>query len=395
MPTDRLFDADPYRLEFEARLVDLRPEEKMAALDATAFFPEDGGQKSDQGSLGGIPVVGLSVDPDGTIWHRLETAPRWEIGTLVQGRVDAAVRRDHRQQHSGQHILSRVFTGLLGARTLSFHMGEVSSTIDLPIDPPTDEVLASVEEAANAVVLDDLPVAVTAEPREGLLPLRTVHIEGLESQHCCGTHVRRTGEVGPIKILRTEKAKGALRVHFVCGERALRLFRGLAAGADRMARLLSAGWLDLPDLVSGALDRAREMERQLRLLRKRHLFLQAERLARESARLDDGTLWVASWMEGADAEGLREAANEILGQGRALVVLAGSGEPNRAVWVAARTDDLPEKRRVDAGRFLQEVLAPLQGRGGGTLLFAQGSCGADEAACKGRLAALASPIARP
>ncbi|MDM7913650.1 MAG: hypothetical protein QUU85_00075, partial [Candidatus Eisenbacteria bacterium] len=134
-PTRRLFDEDPSRLAFDARVFAMTPGASDAgrsgpevALDATAFFAEDGGQLSDRGSIAGIPVLGVRIDPQGTIWHLLTHDPppeaAWREGAIVHGEVDARVRRDRRQQHSGQHLLSRAFSVVLGRETVSFHMGE-------------------------------------------------------------------------------------------------------------------------------------------------------------------------------------------------------------------------------------------------------------------------------
>jgi alanyl-tRNA synthetase len=412
--TRRLFDEDSHRCDFDARIIAMRPEAALIdasgseatpsggltanagrpggpwiALDATAFFPEEGGQRADQGDLSGVRVVGLLLDCEGTIWHGMERDPGWTIGEKISGRVDPALRRDHRQQHSGQHILSRIFTERLGAATRSFHMGEDLSTIDIDdggnLDHPR---VLEVENRANAIVMDDLSVTTTEEARPGERPLRTVVIQGIEAQHCCGTHVKRTGEVGLIKILRWEKAKGLTRVYFVCGERALSLFQRLIESVDGAARPFSAGWFDLPRVVAGLIEEGKEADRRARYWQKRWAALEAGRLA-ASPRLTDGTLRVAAWIDGADAETLRAAAKGILDHGDAIVLLAGEGEPGKRPWVAARTESLPAGRAFDARESLSGILGGLGGRGGGTALFAQGSCPAEETACREALRKIA------
>jgi alanyl-tRNA synthetase len=386
--TRRLFDEDSHLCAFEARVLEVRedpasPGGAWVALDATAFFPEEGGQLADRGELAGIAVTGLSMDEAGVIWHRLAHSPPWIPGFAVAGRIDAASRRDHRQQHSGQHILSRIFTERIGAATRSFHMGEELSTVDID-DGGRLELsnLREVEDRANAVVMDDLPVTVIEEGRAGGRPLRTVAIEGIESQHCCGTHVKRTGEVGLIKVLRWEKIRGLTRVHFVCGGRALRLFQRTIESIDGAARPLSAGWFDLPRAVAGLLEEGRESERRARTWQRRWAGLETERLAAGTPRGGDGLLRVAAWIEGADAETLRAASRQILERGDAIVLLAGTGVPGKRPWVAGRTETLPAGHLFDARETLDRIFGSIGGRGGGSAQFAQGASPAEEEVCR-------------
>lgn len=407
MATRRLFDEDSHCCAFRSRIVavrfepptmDSRSQEPAAAtepepaagsaggpwvsLEATAFFPEEGGQRADRGDLAGIAVRGLVLDGEGTIWHQLERDPAWTAGEEVAGNVDPVVRRDHRQQHSGQHILSRVITERIGAATRSFHMGVEESTIDIDddgrLDPPG---VLEVERRANEIVMADLPVRITEEPRPGDRPLRTVLIEGIEAQHCCGTHVRRTGEVGPIKVVSWERAKGLTRLHFVCGERAFSVFQRLQASADQAARLFSCGWFDLPRIAAGLAEGAKREERAARQWQERWSLLEVDRLVRETPRLPDGTLRICAWIAGGDPKTLRIASKQILERGQAIAVLVGDGEQEKRSWIVARSEALPEGRRFDAREVLRGLLDPLGGRGGGTALFAQGAAPAEAEAC--------------
>src|SRR6185295_6541859 len=120
----------PYLIDFDARVVGRREHEGRPAvvLDRTAFYAESGGQPWDLGTLGTASVLAV-VDAGDAILHVLDTP--LEEGTAVHGRVDAERRRDHRQQHHGQHLLSRAFVDVAQARTLSFHLGAEVSSIDL------------------------------------------------------------------------------------------------------------------------------------------------------------------------------------------------------------------------------------------------------------------------
>ncbi|HEY6003075.1 MAG TPA: alanyl-tRNA editing protein, partial [Anaeromyxobacter sp.] len=246
--TERLYLADSGLLEFEADVVRVASQGGRAAvvLDRTAFYPEGGGQPADRGTLGGVPVVDVQ-ESDGEILHVLGGEPP---SGRVSGRVDAARRRDHVQQHHGQHLLSAAFEARAGAKTLSFHLGEETDTIDLDARFASlgPAVLREVEAAANDLVFRDLPVVARELSAEeiGRLPLRKPPAKGTrvvlvgdlskgeieDASPCGGTHPRRTGEVGAIAVLRAQRWGQGTRVEFVCGARVV---SALAVAGERLA----------------------------------------------------------------------------------------------------------------------------------------------------------------
>ena len=128
----------------------------------------------------------------------------------VHGIVDAERRRDHMQQHSGQHVLSQAFVELFNWPTVSFHLGASASTIDLPVDAVTRDQAARAEDLANRIILENRPVAVRyvnaenigeaglRKPTERSGDIRVIDISGFDKSACGGTHVRMTGEIGPV-----------------------------------------------------------------------------------------------------------------------------------------------------------------------------------------------------
>jgi len=217
--------------------------------------------------------------------------------------------------------------------------------------------------------------------------LRRVAVTDFDEQHCCGTHVRRTGEIGMIKALRMERVRSLTRVQFVCGGRALRAFQETVESVDAAARILSTGWNDLPYQVGRLVEAEREALRRARDWQGRWAVLEASKLARETPRRTDGTLRIVAWIDGADAETLRAAANAILSNGHAIAILAGPEEAGKCPWVVAGSEDLAGES-FDAREVMKEILAPLGGRGGGSRLFAQGSHTGDEGVSRARLAGL-------
>ena len=233
-PTARLDYDDAYTTRFEARVLGAGSHRGRPALqlEATYFYPESGGQEADRGTIGGVPVVDVQVDEDGCVWHVVpaEAAiPAGETGA----EVDWARRFDHMQQHTGQHVLSAAFERVLDAATLSSHLGEEKSSIELALADADWRMVERIEEAANRVVWDDRAVEHHWVDDEGVKRfalrkppavsgrIRIVEIPDWDVSACGGTHTRRTGEVGAIKIVRWEKVRGNLRFEFLCGARAL------------------------------------------------------------------------------------------------------------------------------------------------------------------------------
>jgi len=270
--TDRLYYSDPYLREFDAtiRRVAERDGRLAVELDRTAFYPTSGGQPFDTGTLGAFRVLDVVDDDDGSIWHGVgpESAdpasrvPRPEPGHQIHGRIDWERRFDHMQQHTGQHVLSAAFEHLFRVRTVSFHMGTEASTIDLAHETTPAQIEAA-EQAANAVVWDDRPVAIRfASPEEAAtLPLRKepvregtlrlIDVDGFDLSACGGTHVARTGAIGVIAVSRWERFKGGQRVEFLCGGRALRVFGAMRDTMAASVRLLSV----LPEELPAAIER--------------------------------------------------------------------------------------------------------------------------------------------
>ncbi len=171
--------------------------------------------------------------------------------------MDGDRRRDHRQQHHGQHLLSRAFVEVAGARTMSFHLGTEISTIDLDREV-SEGATQHAESRANEVVWEARPVVVRTltaaearalgvEPPEGAgEEVRIVEAEGFDRQACGGTHPRSTAEVGVVLVLGHERYKGGSRVRFVCGHRALAASRERNHVLDVLSRTLSTPWKHYP-----------------------------------------------------------------------------------------------------------------------------------------------------
>jgi alanyl-tRNA synthetase len=385
--TDRLYYHDSYLHEFDATVVERTDEGRTVFLDRTAFYPTSGGQPNDLGRLGGERVIDV-VDLGERIAHRLAQPLQSQDG--VKGEIDWTRRFDHMQQHTGQHVLSAVIAELFGYHTVSVHFGEVSSTLDLDTGTFSPAQLVAAEDRSNEIAVENRPVRVTFElaesvtglrkPSEREGTLRIVTIENLDRSACGGTHVRRTGEIGPILLRKVERVKQSARLEFLCGGRAIRRAR-----ADReLLAQLSAGFSAVADELPTLVERLRAdlktetaarraLETQLADVHARELY--------QAAVPDPRGVRVVVRRE---AEGpidrFKALAQAMAALPRTVFVGAVSQPPG--LLVAASEDS-----GIDAGRLLRAGLEPAGGRGGGSARMAQGSL-RDPAALEGVIATL-------
>jgi alanyl-tRNA synthetase len=247
--TKRSYFEDPYRVEFEAQVIDRLTYQGQPALilDRTCFYPEGGGQPADKGMLNGVAVTHV-LEENGRILHVLEK----EISEgQIKGKIDWPRRFDHMQQHAGQHILSQCFVQLHEAETRSFHLGERTSTLEIDMRNIDEEEIERIERMANGIVFqnkeiktrffreEELGSISLRRPPQKKGEIRVVEVADFDYTACGGTHPNRTGEIGLIKILRWDRIRDNVRLEFICGSRALedytRKNRDLRELSDRLS----------------------------------------------------------------------------------------------------------------------------------------------------------------
>lgn len=234
-----LYDADAYQTEFEATVLACEEVEKKDGrvyqvwLDQTLFFPEEGGQSPDMGTIDGVEVLDVQIKNE-VITHTL--AAPLTVGTTVKGVVDWKHRFYNMQQHSGEHIFSGIVHKKFGYDNVGFHLSDSIVTMDFNgvISP---KEIAEIETAVNQAIIENIPVEVSYPSKEELKELdyrskieiegqvRIVTIPGYDVCVCCAPHVRRTGEIGSLKVMNVQSYKGGVRVSILCGFRALDAFR--------------------------------------------------------------------------------------------------------------------------------------------------------------------------
>lgn len=381
--TERLYYTDAYATRFDARVRERTTHEGRPALilDRTCFYPASGGQPPDSGQINGVQVIDVLVrEADGAILHVLAA----DIpGETVSGVVDWTRRFDHMQNHTGQHILTRAFSEIAGAQTVSFHLGAESATIDLDRVGLGASVIDAAEELANRIVTQNLPVRAWFPAPEELdsLPLRktpeivngrlrVVSVGDFDSTACGGTHVACTGEIGLIKVIRTEKYKAMTRVEFRCGWRALHDYRTKNAILLNLAAALSTGYADVAASIERLQAENKALRADLRAARQALLAAEADALW-AGAEPAGGLRVIAVAWEGRDPAEVRALASRLAGQAATICLLGVAGEAAQVIM--ARSADVDR----DMLALLRGTLTALAGeeaarRGGGRPDFAQG-----------------------
>lgn len=372
--TEKLYYRDCHLAQFRASVTGCTPTEKgyLVTLDATAFYPEGGGQACDLGTLGGVRVLDVQ-ERDGEILHLCDGA--LQVGDQVDGAIDDARRFDLMQQHTGEHIVSGIIHRRFGYHNTGFHMGAEVTTIDFDGIIPV-EALAEIEAEANGALWKDLPVrcwypspeelpTVSYRTKRALpWPVRIVEIPGYDCCACCGVHTAATGEVGLIKLFSAVGFRGGTRMELACGRRALDMLN-LAFGQNtQVSQAFSAKWTETGTAAA-------KMNEALAAEKYRAIGLQRRLIAGIAQRYDNcGN--VVHFEPGLDAGLLRELADAIAQRcGGIAAVFSGDDRTGYGFCILARTGDLRP-----LGKAMTQSLS---GRGGGRADAQQGRVNASRA----------------
>jgi alanyl-tRNA synthetase len=379
--TERIYYEDAYLTRFRARVVEQLPLEGRFALllDRTAFYPTSGGQPFDRGVINGRPVRDVLVrEGDNAVLHVLEESLPDDVAE-VWGEIDWERRFDHMQQHTGQHILSQAFIKTLEAETVSFHLGVESATIDLfgPSELSTGD-MEKAELLANQIVWEDRPVSARVVAAGDLtsLPLRKlpvvtndiriIEVQGFDWSPCGGTHVARTGEIGLIKVIKSERRGAELRVEFRCGMRALQDCAQKNTMLHQVAASFNVGHWELDQAVERLRAENKDLRAQLRQAGRLLAQYRTDEL-RAAAPAIAGVRLVLHNLNAEPLLDMRELARELVSEPD-VIALLGAGE-DKALLCFARSANLG----LDMVSLVRDTVQMLGARaGGGRPDFAQG-----------------------
>lgn len=384
--TQRLYYHDSFLYNFEAEVREIAHGPRPAViLDRTAFYPTSGGQVFDTGIIStganeNLKVTEVADSEDGRVIHYLE-APVKEMkpGSKVQGQIDATRRRDHMQQHTGQHVLSAAFVRLYNMPTVSFHMGDDYCSIDLDTPALTKEQVEPAERLANEIILENRQVQIRFVTREeagkmGLrkIPpaerdeLRLIDIHDFDLSACGGTHVNQTGQIGCVLLRKTEKVRQGWRVEFVAGQRAVATARHDFTTLTEAAGLFSAHIYDVPQQVQKSLDEIKNLRKQREQSVEELAEAQAAALLAETPETRGRRLVIRAFAD-RDMNFLKLLAQQVTRLGANVVALLGTTSPQPSI-VFAQSVGQP----YDMGALMKGTVSKFGGRGGGSKDMAQG-----------------------
>ena len=371
--TKKLYDLDAYTTEFDAMVLsceEVQMEEQImyhVILDQTLFFPEEGGQSPDQGTIKQIPVMDVQIKDD-VITHTL--ALPLEVGMEVHGCIDWKHRFSNMQQHSGEHIFSGLVNKKFGFDNVGFHLSDQIVTMDFNGVLTTEEA-TDIEYAANEVIISNLPVEVTFPSKEELSALeyrskieidgqvRIVTVAGVDVCACCAPHVRRTGEIGMLKILNMQNYKGGVRISILCGFRALEEYRKKTKIISELTSSLSANQDSLIEAVNKLKDVNQSLKVEVSVAKQECMEAKLKGIPKDQAN-------VYLFENNLDAQVMRNAVNQLVMEHSGFCgIFAGDDEEGYRYIIGSSSEDA----RTIATKLREELGA----KGGGSAAMVQGS----------------------
>lgn len=363
--TKRLYLEDPYRTEFDAKVIERLTHEQspVVILDQTLFYPESGGQPADSGEIDGTEVVHV-LDQDDKILHVLDKHISAEH---VKGKIDWTRRFDHMQQHTGQHILSQSFHELFEAETLAFHLGEATSVLEIDLRRIDEDEVEKIEKRANAIVVenreiksyfiheDEAHTIPLRRPPKKKGQLRIVEVTDYDYSACGGTHLRRSGEVGLIKISRWERIRNNVRFEFLCGRRALEDYFRKSGALRQLSLLLTAHEQDTPEAVKKLMAELKTEKKKRRQYLQKNLEYEAQAIIQKA---EDRIIKAIFSDRGRDE--VRLLALSII-RAAPFVVVYGLKDEKGVHLILARSEAVD----IDLREFVPELSSILKGKGGG------------------------------
>lgn len=371
--TRKIYYEDVHQTDFTAVVTECLPAREdglyLIVLDASAFFPEEGGQSADKGTLNDYEVLDVTIQ-QGVLYHKLNVA--LPVGSEVTGHVDWNRRFDFMQQHSGEHMISGLLHSHFGLDNVGFHLSDREVTLDMNGDVSLEQ-LRLIEQEANAFIWKNLPVTISWPAPEALESLtyrsklaltenvRIVEIPGVDICACCAPHVDTTGQIGIIKIVNAQSHRGGVRINILCGNRALADYTEKQDSVWAISSLLSAKQPEVADAVVRTKEDARRQKERANALQAELLSVQMNALPSPET-VDHVILFVGE----LDTIALRNAVNALTAKYSGYCgVFAGNDESGYRFIIGSSSLDCREL----AVRMRQE----LQAKGGGSAPMIQGN----------------------
>lgn len=381
--TIKSFLKDAYTWHFNAKVIGIDTINNRTAivLDHTYFYPEGGGQPCDFGTINGIKIEDVQISND-IISHYTMEQVDFKIGDSIEAQIDENRRITLMQQHSGQHLLSSCAEKLYNANTVGFHIGVDYITIDLDQKLDQQQIIA-LEKAANELIYKNLEIVAHYPNSEELLQMplrkqpkvteniRVIEIIGTDFSPCGGTHLKRTGEIGIIKIKRVDPYKTGVRIEFGCGSFALDFMNERNEIVNQLMRLFSVKDNEILSFSELLIQRQKDDKAKLQLYKEKLLNYEVELLMQgyDSDEASETVKIITLNEVDLPMVDLRFKVGLITSEPD-RVVIAASNEEGKSHLVVAKSENISES--IDIGRLFKEIAGSYGIRGGGSKTVAQG-----------------------
>lgn len=384
METVKLYYEDAYLTSFMEEIRECIEREDGTfelVMDRTAFFPEEGGQSPDRGTIAGVPVIDVQIR-DGVIYHVTE-APV-PAGSEAVCHIDWDHRFSNMQQHSGEHLFSGIAHRDYGCENVGFHLSDNEVTLDLN-KPLTEEQILDIEKKVNEAIFKNIESIALYPTKEEACSmeyrskkeidgqLRLIVYPGIDTCACCAPHVAKTGEIGILKVVSFMNNKGGVRINILCGGRALKDYEIKRKAIDAAGKLLSANQDNIKEVTEKLLREKADLIYELVGV-KRRLF------AAELDKIEDGSeniiLFPGKW----DDDILRNGLNSLMERCRGYIAFF-SGEEGRYRFYIGSPD-------TDVKELLEKLKGRLPIKGGGGPRMVQGNANTTEAEIREAMACI-------
>ena len=367
---NQLFYTSPYTSSWTTNVIKTihNNDKEYVLLENTGFYPEGGGQPADTGTINGVKVLDVQKQEDGTILHQVE---QQIVGQIAECRLDWEKRYDHMQQHTGQHLLSAVLHEWKNIPTVSFHLGNDYTTIDIEIEKLTQTDLLEIEALCSKYIFanKEIKTYFVSKDEASSIPLRKlpsvtgnlriVEIDQFDYSACAGTHVSHTGELGLIKLIKTENHRGQTRLFFLCGHRAIKDYQS----SQIILNGLSDKFRTNKDMLADRIDKLEKEKKfvnnELEALKQENANFLAERLTSST----DSPV-ISATFEDKSLKDLQLLAKTIMKDNSYTIVFASALDKK----ILIQHNGSPS---FSCGALMKEILAGTNGKGGGNNTQAQ------------------------
>ena len=381
--TEKIYLENPYLRQMDARLVEKKymNNKYYIKTNKTIFYPNlAGGQPGDKGTINGVEVLDTYED-DNDIVHVVRDNIHSD---KVQLSIDWDNRFDYMQQHTGQHLLSAAFYKLYNGETIGFYIGKEYVYIDVNIPDITKHEIYRIEEFANKIIFSNFLIKTYIVEKEEInkLPvkkeplvnsnIRIVEIDGIDFSPCCGTHLRKTGEIGIIKIRKVEKYKGNIRIEFVCGNRALKDYSWKNKSIKEISNLLSCKGIDSYDRVKKLYTQKEALEKENRILKEELYKYRALELLEKSKSIK-GINFIYKKFNDVEFKEINNMITYLNSKDDNIIIFGINGVKN-SQFIVSRSHNL----NLNMKNILKEISKEMNIKGGGSPQTVQGGCSKDE-----------------